>query len=231
TARSAGAPLVLLPGHLVLIRRDTPSTPFLQIHLYPITNFDHLWRPMSGFNFNDSIDVRQLSSIHLQVDDKSPARYGLTLACDESILHHGTYELRVQFSDFVPFSPVTVTRFASLLERLRVRTSRHPHRFQMTMSRYHIVLPPQRYSSSELPQLIFKSVFRHLREITSTSRAGYGLAGGRRESHLVHRLDENGIGAPKKLDLDLDSAVRVELTPLGAVVVREQNRAVILYYQ
>ncbi|KAJ6561775.1 hypothetical protein B0H19DRAFT_1142576, partial [Mycena capillaripes] len=229
--------LVLLPGHLALTRHGsgTPSTSSLQVHLYPITNFGHLWLPMSSFNFNDSasIDVRQLSSVHLQVDDENPLRYGVTLTCDESVLHHDTYELSVQFYELMP--PSAVTRFASrVLERLRFRTStrpRPPSPFQVTMARYHVVLPPQRYSSSELPQLIFKSVFRHSREIMSASRAGYGLEGRRGEPHLVCRLDEIGIGAPKKLDLDLDSAVRVELTPLGAVFVREKNRAVILYYQ
>ncbi|KAJ6578293.1 hypothetical protein B0H19DRAFT_1122863 [Mycena capillaripes] len=227
-------PLVLLPGHLVLTSHGsgTPSSPTLQVHLYPITNFDDLWQPMSDFNFHDCIEVGQLSSIHLQVADQTPARYNVTLTCDESVLHHDTYELCVQIQNSVPPSPVT--HFASLLKRLRIQSTAHngsrSHMF--TIYRCHVVLPPQRYSSSEPPKLVFKSKFCHSKQTRSMSRAGYGLELGYPDGDWgIYRLDKVGIRVPKTLLPDLDFAQYAKLTPLGAVFAREENRVVILEYQ
>ncbi|KAJ6566679.1 hypothetical protein B0H19DRAFT_1066964 [Mycena capillaripes] len=62
---------ILLPGHL-LTRHEygLGYTTSLQHYLYPIANFDRLWRPTREFTLDDLIDIEQLSSAHLQVDDK-----------------------------------------------------------------------------------------------------------------------------------------------------------------
>ncbi|KAJ6566681.1 hypothetical protein B0H19DRAFT_712940 [Mycena capillaripes] len=222
---------MLLPGHLVLARQEySPGyTKSLQLHLYSITNFDHLWRPTREFNLDDLIEVKELPSVHLQVDDPRPIRYGVTLSCGESLLHDETYELLIKVYILVP--PPPLPRFASLLKRLRIRSptpNRRPSP-EIILCRYHIALPAQRHSSFQLPQLTFKSLFRHSQDLVSNSRAICGLESRYPKPHLIYRLDEAGIQTPKELDVSFPSPVR--LTQSGAIFLRRRSRAEILYYQ
>ncbi|KAJ6566629.1 hypothetical protein B0H19DRAFT_1374117 [Mycena capillaripes] len=164
----------LTPGHVVLIRPvsgPSCSTAGLSVHLYPIINFEGLWRPLSELNINDPIHTEQISCVSVQVPDNNifGPRQHPTLSLTGSLLHHDTYDLTIQVADII--FPPPAARLSSLLERLRIRPQRSRTRMtHVTISRHHITLAAQGHSvnSPPLPQLTMRSIFRYSRDFDST---------------------------------------------------------------
>ncbi|KAF8190968.1 hypothetical protein K438DRAFT_2018423 [Mycena galopus ATCC 62051] len=96
----------LFPGHILLAYPTSRASTPCSLHLYSIASLDHLWRPVSEFNFNDHnirSSLKGVPSVVLNVagnNKTSPCTISVeVIGCP---VHSETYDLPPRGGDFVP---------------------------------------------------------------------------------------------------------------------------------
>ncbi|KAJ7018010.1 hypothetical protein C8F04DRAFT_1243590, partial [Mycena alexandri] len=135
----------LFPGHILLAYPTSRTSTPCSLHLYSIASLDHLWRPVSEFNFNDHnirSSLKGVPSVVLNVagnNKNSPCTISVeAIGCR---VHSETYDLVVVVQNSVHQS--SSSRLASAWRRLRSRddaTNDRPANWNKMISRYHFGL-------------------------------------------------------------------------------------------
>ncbi|KAJ7199449.1 hypothetical protein GGX14DRAFT_401394 [Mycena pura] len=155
----------LFPGHILLAYPTSRASTPCSVHLYSIASLDHLWRPVSEFNFHDHnirSSLKGVPSVVLNVlgnNKTSPCTISVeVIGCP---VHSETYDLVVVVQN--PVYQSSSSRLASAWRRLRSRDDarNRPTNWNKTISRYHFGLSSGTDSSSLIPQPTLVSILRH----------------------------------------------------------------------